>query len=74
MKHLAVICMTALFLANLAYAVEQKEPAVATVNGVRIPMSDLDVEMQKEMRDNPEIQTSKDLAARRQLRKRFWTT
>lgn len=70
MKHLAVICMTALFLANLAYAVEQKEPAVATVNGVRIPMSDLDVEMQKEMRDNPEIQTSKDLAARRQLRKK----
>jgi peptidyl-prolyl cis-trans isomerase C len=40
------------------------------VNGMRILMSDLDMEMQKEMRDNPEIQTSKDLAARRQLRKK----
>jgi peptidyl-prolyl cis-trans isomerase C len=70
MKHLTVVCMTALLLANIIHAVEQKEPAVATVNGVRILMSDLDMEMQKEMRDNPEIQTSKDLAARRQLRKK----
>ncbi len=69
-KHLTVVCMTTLLLANLAYAVEQKEPAVAMVNGVRILMSDLDMEMQKEMRNNPEMQTSGDLATRRQLRKK----
>jgi peptidyl-prolyl cis-trans isomerase C len=70
MKHLAVVCMTALLLANLVHAVEQKQPAVATVNGVRILMSDLDMEMQKEIRNNPEMQNSRDLAARRQLRKK----
>lgn len=70
MKHLTVVCMTTLLLANFAHAVEQKEPAAATVNGARILMSDLDMGMQKEMRDNPDIQTSKDLAARREVRKK----
>jgi len=69
-KHLTVICIIALLLSNLVYAVEQKEPAAATVNGVRILLSDLDMEMQKEIRNNPEMQTSGDLAARRQLRKK----
>ena len=69
-KHLTVICITALLLSNLVYAIEQKEPAAATVNGVRILLSDLDMEMQKEIRNNPEMQTSGDLAARRKLRKK----
>jgi peptidyl-prolyl cis-trans isomerase C len=69
-KHHTVICITALLLANFAHAVEQKEPAAATVNGVRILMSDLDMEMQEEIRNNPEMQNSGDLAARRQLRKK----
>jgi peptidyl-prolyl cis-trans isomerase C len=69
-KHYTVICIAALLLASFAHAVEEKEPAVAMVNGVRILMSELDMEMQKEIRNNPEMQSNGDLAARRQLRKK----
>jgi len=56
-------------MGSLVCAIEQEEPAAAVVNGERIPMSDLDRQMQAAMRSNPELRSRENLAALREKRK-----
>lgn len=70
-KYLAVICVTTLLVGGLAHAVEQekpKEPAAAIVNSTRIPMSDVDREIQAVMANNPELRSKENIAILRKMR------
>lgn len=64
------VCLTVLLVASLVYAVEQEEPAAAVVNGKRIPMSDLDREMQAAVRSNPELRSRENSAALGEMRQK----
>jgi peptidyl-prolyl cis-trans isomerase C len=64
--------MTVLLVTGSADAAEPEkpeEPAAAVVNGVRIPMSVLDREIQITMAQNPQLRSSNDIAALRKVRK-----
>lgn len=64
------VCMTVLLVASLVCAMEQEGPAAAVVNGKRIPMSDLDREIQAAMASNPELRSKENLAALREMRQK----
>ena len=67
-----VILMVALLAIGLAHAVESeesKERSAAVVNDVRIPISDLDREIQMAMAQYPELRSGGDIAALRKMRK-----
>ena len=67
--HLTAVCMTSLLLGNFVCAVGQEEPTAAIVNGKRIPMSDLDREMQAAMAGNPELRSREDMDTLRRMRR-----
>jgi len=67
--YLTGLCVIILSMGSLVCAIEQEEPAAAVVNGERIPMSDLDRQMQAAMRSNPELRSRENLAALREKRK-----
>jgi peptidyl-prolyl cis-trans isomerase C len=69
---LIAICALSLLITSLASAEGQEkptEPAVATVNGEKIPRSALDKEMQMATARNPELRDKENLVALRQARK-----
>ncbi len=69
--HIAIFMMALLFI-GLAHAVESEEfkkQSAAVVNGVHIPISDLDKEIQTVMMQNPELRSGEDIVALRKMRK-----
>ena len=71
-RCVSVAFAMALLVMSVVYAAESEEsqePTAAVVNGVRIPMSDLDKEIQAAIRQNPQLRSGDDIAALRKLRK-----
>lgn len=67
--HLSGVCIIMLLVGSFLYAAEREEPAAAVVNSERIPMSDLDREMQAAMRGDPELRSKENIAALREKRR-----
>lgn len=71
-EWIGLVLVTVLLITGFADAAEPEkpeEPAAAVVNGVRIPMTILDREIQSAMRQNPQLRSGDDVAALRKIRK-----
>ena len=69
--HIVIFIVT-LLTVGLVYIVEAEEPekqSAAVVNGVQIPISDLDREIQTAMAQDPELRSGGDISALRKMRK-----
>lgn len=66
-----IVCLLMLSLGNFAYAQDKpNEPAAAaTVNGIRIPMAQLDEEISEIMASHPELKEKRNIAELRKARK-----
>ena len=68
-EYLLFIFAMTLLLGGFIYAQEQpQEPAAATVNGVRIPMSQLDKEMSGVLATHPELKEKRNISELRKAR------